>query len=127
MGGACLPELFDRVQQALASRAPDVQRPAESAARFLLSGLLRCGACGKPYLGQGAKSGQYTYYVCSTLHHEGPGSCDPRYLNATRVEEFVVEKIRERILTDETITELVAMVAEEIDTLAGELNNHFRW
>ena len=119
-------ELFDRVQQALASRAPDVQRPAQVGSRFLLSGLLRCGACGKPYLGQGAKSGQYTYYVCSTLHHEGPGTCDARYLNATRVEEFVVEKIRERILTDETITELVAMVAEEIDTLAGELNNQLQ-
>ena len=119
-------ELFDRVQRALASRAPDVQRPAQLGSRFLLSGLLRCGACGKPYLGQGAKSGQYTYYVCSTLHHEGPGTCDARYLNATRVEEFVVEKIRERILTDETITELVILVAEEIDTLAGELNNQLQ-
>ena len=119
-------ELFDGVQRALASRAPEVQRPAQLGSRFLLSGLLRCGACGKPYLGQGAKSGQYTYYVCSTLHHEGPGTCDARYLNATRVEEFVVEKIRERILTDKTITELVILVAEEIDTLAGELNNQLQ-
>ena len=29
--------------------------------------------------------------------------------------------IRERILTEETIVELVAMVAEEIDAMAGEL------
>ena len=119
-------EMFDRVQQALASRAPDVQRPAQVGSRFLLSGLLRCGACGKPYLGQGAKSGQYTYYVCSTLHHEGPGTCEARYLNAEKVEEFVVEKIRERILTDETITELVTLLAEEIDTLAGELSSQLQ-
>ena len=33
-----------------------------------------------------------------------------------------MEKIRERILTDETITELVTLVAEEIDALAGELD-----
>ena len=31
-------------------------------------------------------------------------------------------KIRERILTEETITELVTMVAEEIDNIAGEVN-----
>ena len=37
------------------------------------------------------------------------------------MEEFVVEKIRERILTEETIVELVTLVAEEIDTMAGEL------
>ena len=33
----------------------------------------------------------------------------------------MVEKIRERILTEETIVELVKLVAEEIDTMAGEL------
>ena len=32
-----------------------------------------------------------------------------------------MEKIRERILTEETIVELVTLVAEEIDALAGEL------
>ena len=31
-------------------------------------------------------------------------------------------KIKERILTDETITELVTLVAEEIDAMAGELD-----
>ena len=34
----------------------------------------------------------------------------------------MVEKIRERILTEETITELVTLVAEEIDKVAGELS-----
>ena len=38
------------------------------------------------------------------LHREGAGVCQARYLNAPRVEGFVVEKIKERILTDETIT-----------------------
>ena len=32
------------------------------------------------------------------------------------------EKVRERILTGETITELVTLVAEEIDNLAGKVN-----
>ena len=34
----------------------------------------------------------------------------------------MVEKIRERILTEDTITELVTLVAEEIDAMAGELS-----
>ena len=34
----------------------------------------------------------------------------------------MVEKIRERILTEETIVELVKLVAEEIDAMAGELS-----
>ena len=38
------------------------------------------------------------------------------------MENFIIEKVRERILTEETITELVTLVAEEIDNLAGEVN-----
>ena len=84
--------------------------------------MLKCGVCGRPYSGQGAKSGQFAYYVCGTLFREGAGTCSARYLNAPRLEVFVVEKIRERILTEETIVELVTLVAEEIDAMAGELS-----
>ena len=114
-------ELFDEVQQAMADRAPKVRRPARVGSRFLLSGLLKCGVCGRPYSAQGAKSGQFAYYICGTLFREGAGTCSARYLNAPRLEAFVVEKIRERILTKETIVELVTLVAEEIDAMAGEL------
>ena len=62
---------------------------------------------------------------CSLLwacYHWCAGMCSARYLNAPRVEDFVVEKIRDRILTEETIVELVTLVAEEIDAMAGELS-----
>ena len=119
-------ELFDKVQASLEERAPKRQRPARVGSKFLLSGLLRCGVCGKPYTGQGAKGGRYAYYVCGTLLKEGAGSCEARYLNAEKVEGFIVEKIRERILTNETITELVTLVAEEVDALAGQLGGELK-
>ena len=118
-------ELFDGVQQAMRDRAPKVRRPARVGSRFLLSGLLKCGVCGRPYSGQGAKSGQFAYYICGTLFREGAGTCSARYLNAPRLETFVVDKIRERILNEETIVALVTLVtlvAEEIDAMAGELS-----
>ena len=114
-------ELFDEVRQAMRDRAPRVQRPGRVGSKFLLSGLLKCGVCGRSYSGQGAKSGQFAYYICGTLYREGAGTCSARYLNAPRLETFVVEKIRERILNEETIVALVATVAEEIDALASEL------
>ncbi len=113
-------ELFDDVQQAMRKRAPKVQRPARAGSKFLLSGLLKCGVCGKSYSAQGAKSGQFAYYICSTLHREGAGTCSARYLNAPKLETFIAEKIRERILNEETIVELVTLVAEEVDAMAGE-------
>ena len=115
-------ELFDAVQEAMRERAPKVQRPARVGSKFLLSGLLKCGVCGRPYSGQGAKSGQFAYYICGSLFREGAGTCSARYLNAPRLEAFFVDKIRERILNEETIIELVTMVAEEIDAIAGEMS-----
>ncbi len=109
-------ELFEDVQQAMSERAPKVQRPARVGSPYLLSGLLKCGVCGRPYSAQGAKSGQFAYYICGTLFRGA------RYLNAPKLETFVVEKIRERILNEETIVALVQLVAEEIDAMAGELS-----
>ena len=40
-------ELFDAVQEAMRDRAPKVQRPARVGSKFLLSGLLKCGVCGR--------------------------------------------------------------------------------
>ncbi len=114
-------ELFDAVRNSLKERAPVVQRPGRVGSKFLLSGLLRCGVCRNPYTGQGAKSGRFAYYICGTLHREGAGTCEARYLNAPRVEDFAVEKVRERTPTEETIVELVTLVAEEINAMAGEL------
>ena len=45
-------ELFEAVQEAMRERAPKVRRPARVGSRFLLSGLLRCGVCGRPYSAQ---------------------------------------------------------------------------
>ena len=48
-------ELFDAVQEAMRDRAPKVQRPARVGSKFLLSGLLKCGVCGRPYRSPGSQ------------------------------------------------------------------------
>ena len=113
---------FRRVNRKLRPRAPKRSHPRRVGSSYLLSGLVRYRTCNRALSGQGAKSGQFAYYICGTLYSEGAGTREARYLNAPRVEAFVVEKIRERILTEATIVELVTLVAEEIDAMAGELS-----
>ena len=115
-------EVFQQVQNALETRAPSRQKPAVVGSTYLLSGLLRCGVCGRNYVGQAAKGGRHHYYICGTLYNHGAGTCSARYLNAGKLEDFVVTKIRERILNEETIRELVSLLAEEVDGMAGELS-----
>ncbi len=117
-------EMFDAVQKGMRHRAPKVpivQRPGRVESTYLLSGLLKCGACGSPYIGQKAKGDRSAYYICETLYRDGAGTCGAQFLNAPRVEGFVVEKIRERVLIEETIVELVTLLAEGVDAVARKL------
>jgi site-specific DNA recombinase len=108
----------------LRERAPLILHPRRVASRYLLSGLARCGHCGKALVGQDAKSGQITYYVCGTLLKKGAGSCSARYLNSQQFEGLVIDKIKEHVLTTKNLTTLVHIVNEEMDSLALEF--HYR-
>ncbi len=112
--------IFDQAQSLLKERAPICLHPRRVASRYLLSGLARCGHCGKALVGQDAKSGQFTYYVCGTLLKKGAGSCPNRYLNSQQFESLVINKIKEHVITTENLTRLVRIVNEEMDSLVPD-------
>ncbi len=113
-------ETFARVQSLLEQRAPVHQHPRRVNSHYLLSGLARCGHCGKAMVCQEAKSGQFSYYICSTLLKQGAGTCPAPYLNSQKFEKVVIDKIKERILTEKNLSELVRLVNEEMDAQATE-------
>ena len=113
-------ETFQKVRELLKKRSPALSHPRRVASPYLLSGLARCGRCGKALIAAEAKGGQFTYYVCGTLIRQGSGACDTPYLNAHRFEDLVIGKIKERILTEENLQELVRLVNEEMDAQASE-------
>ncbi|AKG53316.1 resolvase domain protein [Dehalogenimonas sp. WBC-2] len=108
-------ETFDKVQKLIAGRAPKICHPRVTTSRFLLSGLTKCGHCGKALVGQDAKSGRFSYYVCGSLSKKGAGACNAKYLNAPRFEAIVLDKIRTLILNEERIRELVTMVNNDLN------------
>lgn len=98
-------------------RAPVHVHPRRTASRFLLSGIAQCGYCDKALVGQDAKSGRFSYYVCGKLMKQGAGSCRATYLNSARLERLVIDKVKDHILTPENLTRLVQMVNEEMTAL----------
>ena len=110
---------FEVVQRALRERGPRIIHPRRISSRYLLSGLVRCGSCGKALVGQDAKNGKHTYYVCGNLLKKGPHTCSARYLPSQKLERMVINKIQERILTEANLREMVNLVNEEIDADSG--------
>ena len=113
-------ETYNRVAGLLESRAPAKVNPRRAASSYLLSGLLMCEACQRALTGQESKSGQFAYYVCNSLMKRGQGECDSPRLNARRFERLVLDQIRENILTESNVRELVRLVDEEMDGVAAE-------
>ena len=117
-------DTFDRVQDKIKDRASTSLHPKRVASRYLLSGLVKCGHCGKVLVGNDAKSGKFTYYVCGTLLKKGASSCPAHYLNSKTFETAVIDKIKEHILTTDNLTKLVKMVNEEMDGLSVDYRQH---
>ena len=100
--------------------------PRRVGSTYLLSGLVKCKACGRALSGQDAKSGQFSYYVCQSIMKRGKDACVTPRLNARRFEQMIVDKIRSNILTEGSITELVRAVDEEMDGIASEQRKRLR-
>jgi site-specific DNA recombinase len=105
---------FDQVQQFLTERRPTAQHPRTISSQYLLSGLLHCGKCGSAMSGCWAKSGQYFYYECVQHQKKGREVCNSRLIGKDRLESFVLERIRENILTDDNVRQLVQLVNDEL-------------
>ena len=114
------PQQFKRVARMMRSRAPMVSHPRRTASPYLLSGLLTCEACGKALTAAEAKGGRYTYYVCQSLLKHGRRTCTTPRLNAKGFERLVIDQIREHILTESNVRDLVRMVNEEMDAVIKE-------
>ena len=91
----------------------------------MLSGLVECELCGKQLSAAEAKGGRYTYYVCGSLLKRGSGSCETPRLNAKTFETLILDQLRDHILTESNIRELVKMLDEEMDGLAKSERNKF--
>ena len=113
-------EQFECVADLMRSKAPVKTHPRRVASPYLLSGLVRCERCDRPLTGHKAKSGQFAYYVCQSLVHQGREACTTPRLNVKRFDQLIINQIRDNILTEDNIRNLVRLVGEEMDGVARE-------
>jgi site-specific DNA recombinase len=114
---------FDQVQKLIGQRSFTCIRPRRVSSRYLLSGLAKCGHCGKALVCHDAKSGKFAYYSCGTVLKKGAGACPARPRSAAKLERQVINEIKERILTPENLSELVKLVNEEMDVVAVQYHD----
>lgn len=113
-------EDFDKIQQTLAERGARIRHPRTVNSRYLLSSLLYCAQCGAPMIGCAAKSGQFAYYRCNHALRHDPNACQSGWIPQNKIEGFVIDQLKDKVLTDDNLGLLVKMVNEEISLKAGQ-------
>jgi site-specific DNA recombinase len=112
-------DTFSKVNSFLKSRSPKIVHPRRTVSEYLFSGLMKCGTCGGAMSGHSAKSGQFFYYRCSNASKRGAKACPGRWIPKSWIESFIIEKIRNCILSDDNILELVQLTTEDIEESLG--------
>ena len=112
--------LFDQVQEQLRQKAPSVTHPRRAGSNHLLSGLVKCKRCRLALIAAPAKSGQYTYYVCTSVLKRSREECDTPRFNSKKLERLIVGEIRQRILTPEHLRDLMHLIADEMEAVEVE-------
>jgi site-specific DNA recombinase len=88
-------DTFDHAQAILAERGEDASRRRGNRSDFLLSGVIRCGHCGRAYIGMSArgKGGTYHYYACTARQKYGPKSCQGERVPREKLETAVLRQL----------------------------------
>ena len=64
--------------------------------------------------GCAAKSSQFFYYACNNYSKRGKDICDTKLISKEKLEDFIIERVKSHILTEENLIELVRLTNEEI-------------
>ena len=120
-------DLFARARALLDERAALVENRAPNTSEYLLTGMLRCRACGGAYFGAGTKgrNGFYRYYACRNRQTKGTYGCQSKRVPAEDLETAVIDDLIETLsrsdLFEQAITAAIAEVADNRPSLEAEL------
>ena len=109
-------EDFQRVQEILKMRK---QKPGANKAKenYLLTGIIRCGCCGRPYQGNRRVRKDkplYVSYRCSLRKKSVTGECDNKEIRKEYIEEYVLSELERKIFNDEAITYLTKGINDNL-------------
>ncbi len=111
----------------LDERAALVENRAPNTSEYLLTGMLRCRACGGAYFGAGTKgrNGFYRYYACRNRQTKGTYGCQSTRIPAEDLEAAVIDDLIRTLsrsdLFEQAITAAIAEVMDSRPFLESEL------
>ncbi|MBL8642420.1 MAG: recombinase family protein [Rhodospirillaceae bacterium] len=109
-------DTFAAVQKLLAERNPKRTPGRATNNPILLSGLVKCAACGGTMGLRTGKSGKYRYYACIRQAKEGKDGCTGCSVPMSKLDDAVTATLTDRVLEPEHLTTLLNELNIEADS-----------
>lgn len=106
-------DLWDRVHSAIQKRS---YKPSRSYTPYILSGILKCPACGHgmvPARSKGGNGEQYRYYVCGQFHNKGVSVCRSNMIKAEYAEQQVMDELNRIVAEPYILRKLVDQINQQ--------------
>ena len=107
------PEEYDKVQQKLRSRAPDVVHPRTAASEHAFNDMGKCAKCGGRMKIKSGKGGAYYYFVCAKKDDFGKEACDMASFSEQKNSPLIMQAILDDILGEDNLRALIDTVRDE--------------
>lgn len=109
-------DLFARAQALLDERAALVDNRAPNTSDYLLTGMLRCRACGGAYFGAGTKgrNGFYRYYACRNRQTKGTYGCRSGRVPAEDLETAVIDDLVRTLSRSDLFEQAIAAAFTDV-------------
>ncbi len=110
---------FARAQLLLDERAAVVENRAPNTSDYLLTGILRCRACGGAYFGVDTKGRNrfYRYYACRNRLTKGTYGCQSKRVAAEDLEAAVIGDLIQTLSRSDLFEQAVASALGRRQTL----------
>ncbi|MBV2167918.1 MAG: recombinase family protein [Bdellovibrio sp.] len=119
-------EQFEAVQKSLEENAKTERRRIEKAERriFLLSGILRCGECGRPLNGQSSHGEKDVHRYYAHSYKRGDSTkCSVKRIRADDVEEVVVNYLSEVICRSGYFDQIEDRLKQSLEGTPSQIKN----
>jgi DNA invertase Pin-like site-specific DNA recombinase len=114
------PDVFQTVQDRLASRRPTRTPPRVVNSPTLLTGIAKCAICGGGMTIRTGKSGRYRYYACNNRINKGSSTCRGLSIRMEHLDDIVVHELESRISQPDRIKALLAGLIERQRNRGGD-------
>ncbi len=119
-------DTFEAVAAKRHQRSPCVTPARLVSSPTLLTGLLKCGACGAGMTLATGKGGRYRYYKCNTRIAQHAKACTTPAVPMNKLDALVLTALADKVLTPERLKEMLREMKQHLKQAQAQQNDGLR-